>query len=201
MASRSLLELIQKEEQQDSKKCICQTCQHPMKPVPVLRHIDHAACHREVHSGMDQIKTQSHQEAGAGIFYIELHAERRRPVADNGFRDTVNSDRVVAEHVLGKTNHSSREQTGNRTAARHGEENRHQQGQIHVPGEGGKAQGDECLYEQCEQRDTDRHRNAEPVDLNLLIRCVSNGHVIGECLGQREAADCFALGQASALTD
>lgn len=40
---------------------------------------------------------------------------------------------------------------------------------------------DEGLQENGEKRDDEGDRNAEPVNLDLLAGCVSNGHVIAEC--------------------
>src|SRR5450755_1528311 len=41
-----------------------------------------------------------------------------------------------------------------------------------------KSQGHECLQKHRDQRNQNGCRNTEPVNLNLLIRCVSDGHAI-----------------------
>src|SRR4029077_1964696 len=71
---------------------------------------------------------------------------------------------------------------------RHGEENRYQQRQV-KDGKEGEPSRQERLQEQRQQRHTHRHRNAEPVNLNLLPRCVSDGHASGDYRRLQPVAD------------
>ena len=49
---------------------------------------------REINGGVHQVKTQRDQEAGPGVFYVELYAKRRRAVAHDRLGNPVDSDRM-----------------------------------------------------------------------------------------------------------
>ena len=77
----------------------------------------------------------------------------------------------------------------NGTAPRHREENRDQQRQIEIFGKAGKPQRDKSLDKQRQQRNPNRHRDAEPVNLNLLPGCVSDRHASLGCCRRQAVAD------------
>ena len=89
------------------------------------------------------------------------------------------------------------EHSGNLAAPRHGKENHHQQRQIEN-GEEVQPQRNEGLQKERDQRNQDGRRGAEAVNLNLLPRCVSNGHASEEYPATPEAwfAGCCGLGEA-----
>src|ERR1700691_854329 len=97
---RSLLEFVEQEEQGYAEGGVGQAGQDAAGPAPGLGHVDQAVGDREIDGGMDQIEAQRDQEACAGVFHIELHAQRRGAVADNGLGDAIDADGIVTEHVL-----------------------------------------------------------------------------------------------------
>src|SRR3974390_1781162 len=164
----SLLYLVEQEVQVPSQDGVRKAGSHTVEPTPVLRHVDQAPGYRKVDGGMDQVEPQRNQQARSGSLDIELHAQRRRSVAHDGLGNAIDSDGIVSKHVLRKANDRAGEQSGDRTAARHGKEDRHQQRKVEVDGEAGKLQRHKCLEKQREQRNANRYRDAEPVDFNLL---------------------------------
>jgi len=85
----------------------------------------------------------------------------------------------MCQGILEQPNDPASQQTGDLAAARHRKKNRHQKWQIKHR-EKMNVQGQPCLEKQRNERNSNRHRNAEPIYLNLLAGCVSNGHAIGE---------------------
>src|ERR1035441_440964 len=158
-----------------------------MRPTPGLGHVDQSTGYSEVDGSMHQIKPKRHQKAGAGVFHVEFHTQRRSSVAHYGLGDSVDSDRIVAQHVLRQADEGSGKQTRNRIATRHGKKNRNQQGQVDVNRETRKPQRHKSLHKERQQGNADRYRDAEPVDLNLLPRCVGYGHAIVD-YSRRQAA-------------
>src|SRR5215472_16237277 len=96
----------------------------------------------------------------------------------------------MAQHVLRQANNRPREEPCNRASSRHRKEDRYQQWKVEINGKSREAKRDERLQKQRQQRHSDRHRNAEPVDLNLLLGCVRDGHAIVGC--SRKVADSTA---------
>src|SRR5579863_2512543 len=86
---------------------------------------------------------------------------------------------MMCERVLQKANSRSGKQSGDWVTPCQRKENDYQQRQIEDRKKG-EAKRHECLQEQGNQRNQNGCRNAKPVDLNLLIRCVSDWHVIEE---------------------
>src|SRR5579872_897767 len=140
-----------------------------------------------MHGGMHQVKPEGHQQAGAGVLHIEFYTQRRGSIAHHRLGDAVNSDGVVAQHVLRQTNDCPGKQAGNRIAARHGKKVRNQQRQVDIVSKERKPERQKRLQKKRQQRNADRYRDAEPVDFNLLIGCVSDGHAIVGCSGPRAA--------------
>src|ERR1039457_2432123 len=68
-----------------------------------------------------------------------------------------------------------------------GKKNRNQQGQVDVNRETRKPQRHKSLHKERQQGNADRYRDTEPVDLNLLPRCVGYGHAIVD-YSRRQAA-------------
>ncbi len=130
---------------------------------------------------MNQIKPQRHQQPSSGVFHVQFRPQRRRQVPDHSLGNAIDSNRVSAQHVLCQPNRRPGEQPGNRIPSRHGKKNRHQQRQV-KDGKEWKPSRHKSLQEQRQQRYADRHRNAEPVNLNLFPRCVSDGHASGDYL-------------------
>ena len=59
-----------------------------LRPQLQFGHIHQAARYREEDTPMDQIEAQGHQEARAGILYVELHSQRRGAVSNDGLGDS-----------------------------------------------------------------------------------------------------------------
>src|SRR5580658_9337089 len=97
---RSLLELIEQEEQNRAEGRIRQAGQNSARPTPALGHVDQSTSDGEIDRGMHQIKTQSHQEAGAGVFHVQFYAQRGGSVAHYSLGNAVESDRIMTQHVL-----------------------------------------------------------------------------------------------------
>src|SRR5579862_434636 len=190
-ALRSLFELVQEKIKDDAEESIGEAGENSMNPIPVLSHIHQEPSHGEINRRVDQIKTEYHQEAGACILNIELYAQRRRAIAHNGFRDSVEPDLIVAEHILREADESPCKQACDRTAPRHCEKNRDQQRKIQIHGETRKTQRDKGLQKEREQGNADGYRNTEPIDLNLLPGCVGDGHASVGCY-RLAAAVCSA---------
>ena len=83
----------------------------------------------------------------------------------------------MGERVLQNADEAAGKESGERVAARGGETDGDEQRQIE-DGEEMKAQRQPRLQEDGGERDQNRGRNAEAVNLNLLARSVSDGHVI-----------------------
>src|ERR1700692_2339458 len=164
-SSRPLLKLIQQEVQPHPPDSICQSGEDSVAPTPIQRQVHHAAGNGEVNRLVQQIKTQSDQQARSGIFHIELCSQRRRTETHHSLRNPIDSDRIRTQHVLRQSDRGSRKQSGNRIAPRHSEENRHQQRQVENRKDSSRQ---ERLQKQSDQRHAYRHRKAEPVDLDLL---------------------------------
>ncbi len=49
------------------------------------------AGHGEIHNLVDDVEEQSQQEAGAGVFHVQLHSQRRCSVSDHRLGDAVHA--------------------------------------------------------------------------------------------------------------
>src|SRR5579863_7270395 len=92
----------------------------------------------------------------------------------------------MGQRVLQQTDDGAGEHAGNLTAARDGEEDHNQERQVEN-GEEVQPQRNEGLQEKRDQRNQDRGSRVEAVDLNLLLRCVSDGHASEEYPAARAA--------------
>src|SRR5579872_1246640 len=79
---------------------------------------------QDIYDGSDnlvqEIKTEGHDEARAGVFNIQPHAQGRSQKPDDGFGNPVQSNVVVAKCILDGTDESTGNQTRDRTAAGNG---------------------------------------------------------------------------------
>lgn len=157
-----------------------------MGPAPGHVQADENPGNKEVDDFVNYVEEDGEQKTGAGIFYVELDAERRSAESDDGLRDSVEADGLVRERILQNADQAAGEESGERIAAR-GRETDHDQQRKIEDGEEREAQRHPRLQEDGGQRNEDRRRNAEAVDLNLLAGCVSDGHVSGERPGRGAA--------------
>ena len=178
-----MLHPIQQRVNKNSERCIRNSRTYLVHPTPSHVQANQAARNEEEDDLMHNIEEDGQQEAGAGIFYIDLDAERRGGEPYNGFRKPIESDRVLRKRVLQNADQASRKQPGERIAASGGEANHDKQRKIE-DFEKRKSQRHPRLQKDRDKREQDRGRKAETVDLNLLARGVSDGHVIVECPGQ-----------------
>src|ERR1700722_9344044 len=125
---------------------------------------------------MDHVEKHSEEETSAGIFNIELDAQRRGAEAYDRHGNSVKADGLLGKSILQNTNQASGKQSGERIAPGGGETDDHQKRQIENIKKR-KSNGKPRLQKYRGQRNQDRCRNAETIDLDLLSRCVGDRHV------------------------
>ncbi len=187
VASRPLLKLIEQEIDPHAQYCVGNSGDDSVAPAKSLGHTEQPARYAEVHNAVQQIKSQGQQRARGRILCVNFCAQRRRSKAHHGFCDAVDTNRTRGQAILCQADGGACQQSRNRIAPRHGEEDRDQQRQIKIRKER-ETPRQKRLQEECNQRNADSYRQAEPVDFNLLPRCVSDGHASEECLDRTEAA-------------
>jgi len=92
----------------------------------------------------------------------------------------------MRQSILQNADQAAGKQPRQRTAPRRRETDGDQQGKIEDR-EKRQSQRQPSLQENRSQRNQNRRRNAETVNLNLLSRCVSNGHVSADYPQRRVA--------------
>jgi hypothetical protein len=175
--SCSLLKPIQHGEQGYRQDCIGDGGPQFVRPAPLQGKSHQPASHHEVKKLVDHVEEYGYQEAGACVFHIELHAERGCSVADNGFCDAEKSDRIVRQGILRNADEGTSDQSRDGAATSDSKKYHHQERKVKNCKEG-KVKRNECLQKYRKQGYEDRNRKAEPVDLDLLLRCVCNRHAI-----------------------
>ena len=68
-----------------------------MRPTPFHVQADEAASDHEVDHFMDHIKKDGEKKTRAGIFYVDLDAERGSGEADDGLGDSVEPDGLMSK--------------------------------------------------------------------------------------------------------
>src|SRR5258706_16052648 len=95
---------------------------------------------------------------------------------------------MMGQRVLQNADHAAREQASQRTTPRGCKTDCDQQRKIEDC-EKRKPQRQPRLQENGGQRNQNRRRNAETINLNLLSRCVSDGHVNADYPRRRVAVE------------
>src|SRR6266851_6461489 len=157
-----------------------------MRPAPGHVRPDQAAGNHEVNNLVHHIEEDRKQETSGGIFHVQLDSQRGRAESHDRLRNSVESDGMMGQRVLQDADQTARQQASQRTAPRRRETDGDQQRKIE-DGEKRKPQRQPRLEENGGQRNLKRRRKTEAVNLNLLSRCVSNGHVIADYPARRVA--------------
>src|ERR1035441_1832750 len=191
--SRALLHAVKQGIHEDAQRGI--SCARPefVWPTPLHVQTNEATGNHEVDNFMHDVEEDGEQKASAGIFDVELDAERGGAEPNHRFRDAVKPDGLMRERILQNADQTAGKKSRKWVAARSGETYGDQQRKIEDR-EKTKPQRQPRLQEDGGERDQNRRRNTEAVDLNLLARSVGDRHVLAVC----PAAGVAAAGVAAA---
>src|ERR1019366_969941 len=98
----SLLEAIQQIEYQDPHHCIGQRRYRNVAPTPLQRLAQQTVSHSVVQRLVDDEEPIDDQESRPRVLDVDLYAQRRRHISEDGVGDAVHPDRMrrAAQHVL-----------------------------------------------------------------------------------------------------
>src|SRR5947209_2058518 len=130
--SASLLQTVQLREQQRTDHCVCE-CAVEFPPRLVCEVVAHdARLDKEAHRIMQELKYENGEEPRSELLHLQLHADGRADVSDDGVCYAVESYRQPRNRVLHDTDHRARHRSRQSIAARHREVDSHQQRQIEI---------------------------------------------------------------------
>ena len=175
--SRPLLKTIQRKENEHSHQRIGEGRAEFVRPTPLQVQSNHPASHHEIDDLVDHVENQGYEQPSARVLDVKPDAQGGGQVSDERLGNAVDTDRQPRERILKQSDGSPGQQAGNRIAPRDREEDRDQQRQIKHR-EKRKLPRQPRLQKESRDWNDHRYRDTEPVNLNLLARCVSNGHVI-----------------------